>query len=134
MFLKPRLDAKQKPVVLLKAPTVRGRLLAHWPAVMHSVSSSSLSGSFAAPAVSLAHRTQSLLSAMSWRIIICTEHGRWSAPQPAHQYLHRKRGRGNKSTKLRVNEVLEGGREGEVLITYLKVNYILAARIAYLSQ
>lgn len=59
---------------------------------------SSLRGSFAAQSVSLAHRMQSLLSWMSWRIIICTDHRHWSVPSPAHQYLYRKRGRGNKST------------------------------------
>lgn len=42
---------------------------------------------------------------------------------------YRKEREGKQKHKLRVNEVLEGGRErGEVLITYLRVNYILRAR------
>lgn len=75
---------------------------------------SSLSGPFAAQSLSLAHRMQSLLSGMSWRIIICKDHGRWSVPQPARQYLHEKRGRGNKSTNWELMKSLKEAERGGV--------------------
>lgn len=75
----------------------------------------SLSGSFAAQSVSLAHRMQSLLS---WdvmenyhlhrpRALKCPPAG-----SPISLQEEREGGGGGQKHKLRVNEVLEGGREG----------------------
>lgn len=61
------------------------------------------------------------------RALVC-----YPAGSPVSSY--RKEREGKQKHKLRVNEVLEGGRErGEVLITYLRVNYILRARNGLIS-
>lgn len=91
----------------------------------------SVGGAGPAQTVPLAHRTHSALSGgegLSGRIIIRTDHRPSTTPLPAPQHLCRG---GLQKHKLGINEVLEGGREAEVLITYVKVSFVREEQLSY---